>query len=395
MTTKRKIAVVMDLEWPYKRHYEIFAGIREFATEHGDWQFHIGNFPQSEMSCGTRFDGIVGRISPNCLAAARKKRVPLVNVWIDSPVASVVPGVHPDFRAAGRMAADHLIVRGLQRLAHFGFKGSTASKLHYEGMREVAREHGFTCIRHVVAASFADKERSWENFVEYVGKAQAGWVAPMGVCFAADELAHAVSAICIDSGWNIPGSLAVIGTNNETLICNAAKPSLSSIDMADRRCGYEAARLLHRLMEGSKAPKEILCVPPKELVLRRSSDAYAVSDPAMVTALGYMAKHVDQKISVWDVANAAGIGRQSLERRFRLQLNRTVNDELIRLRISKMKRLLVETEQNIGELSAKVGFGTTANMHVMFKRQTGMTPIAYRNKHSQRPMPNRDGPERS
>lgn len=380
----------MELDWPYKRHYEIFAGIREYASEHGDWQLHLGNFPQFEMSNGTRFDGIVGRISSNCLAAAREKHVPLVNVWIDSPVASAVTGVHADFQAAGRLAAEHLIMRGLQRIAHFGFKGSTASKLYHKGMQEVAREHGIRCKRYIVAASFAEKERSWEHFVEYVGKAQANWQAPMGVCFAADELAHAVSTICIDHGWSIPDRLTVIGTNNEILICNAAKPSLSSIDMADRRCGYEAARMLHQLMEGGKAPKQILHIPPKELVLRRSSDAYAVNDAAMVTALGFMAQNLDRKISVTDIAKAAGIGRQSLERRFRLQLNRTVNDEMIRLRISKLKRLLVETEKTIGELSVKVGFGTTANMHVMFRRQTGMTPAAYRKKHSQHALPSRD-----
>jgi LacI family transcriptional regulator len=123
-------------------------------------------------------------------------------------------------------------------------------------------------------------------------------------------------------------------------------------------------------------------IPPKELVLRRSSDAYAVEDQALARALAFMAKNCHSRISVSDIATAAGIGRQTLEHRFRKQLKRTVNDELIHLRVSKMKRLLVESEQTIGEISDQVGFGTTANMHVMFKRLTGMTPITYREKYN-------------
>ncbi len=174
----------------------------------------------------------------------------------------------------------------------------------------------------------------------------------------------------------------MVGTNNETLICNAGDPSLSSIEMADRRCGYEAARLLDRLMRNPDLPHKIHYLPPQGMVLRRSSDAYAVDDQAVVKALSYMAEHSNRKISVSDIAKSVGIGRQALEQRFRKLLHRTINEELIRIRISNMKRLLVEADKTIGEISDQVGFGTTANMHVMFKRLTGLTPIAYREKHN-------------
>jgi AraC-like DNA-binding protein len=94
------------------------------------------------------------------------------------------------------------------------------------------------------------------------------------------------------------------------------------------------------------------------------------------------------------IAQFVGIGRQTLERGFREHLGRTVNEELIRLKISKLKRLLVESEESVKELSHKVGFGTTANMFPMFKRNTGMTPKEYREKHgsSQRTYDQGTGP---
>lgn len=379
----------MELGWPYKRHYEIFAGIREYADEHGRWEFELGDFPQYEMQNGKKYDGIIGRITEEILTAGRKAKIPVVNIMVDTPVLNKVPSVNFDFKTAGRLAAEHLINRGLKRLVSFGFKGSYASKLHYEGMKELAQEHGYPCKRYVVPPNFSDQERVWKQFYEYTNKVIASWQAPIGVAFSSDELAFSVVTICKARGWSIPDQMAVIAMNNEVMICNASNPTLSSIDMSDKRCGYEAAQLLDRLMKGEKINNDFIqLVPPKELILRRSSDAYAVEDMALSRALAFMAENTHRKISVTDIANAAGLGRQTLEHRFRKQLNRTVNDELIRLRISKMKRLLVETEQTIGEISDQVGFGTTANMHVMFKRFTKMTPLAYRENHN--PKLNRD-----
>jgi hypothetical protein len=60
---KRHIAVVMELNWPYKRHYGVFAGIQEYARSHADWTFDLGNYPELQLTEGGRFDGIIGRVT--------------------------------------------------------------------------------------------------------------------------------------------------------------------------------------------------------------------------------------------------------------------------------------------------------------------------------------------
>jgi LacI family transcriptional regulator len=136
-----------------------------------------------------------------------------------------------------------------------------------------------------------------------------------------------------------------------------------------------------RLLNGEKLTSKTRFVQPSELVVRRSSDVFAVTDAHVTRALRVMADHVGDSLSVTDVAKAAGIGRQSLERRFRQHLGRTINEEMIRLKISKLKRLLLEGDQSIKELSSEAGFGTTVSMHTMFKRHTGMTPHEFRKEH--------------
>ena len=116
-----------------------------------------------------------------------------------------------------------------------------------------------------------------------------------------------------------------------------------------------------------------------------STDFHAVSDPRVARDFSIMTRNSSDILSVPDIARHVGVGRLTLKRHFRDQLGRTVNEELIRLRVSKLKRRLVESDGSVKELCARVGFGTPANMFPMFKRPTGVTPRTYRQKHGSSP----------
>ena len=374
----------MELTSPYKRHYGIFAGIQQYAAEHADWSFDLGNYPEILLAQGKRFDGVIGRISKDRFVAANQAAIPAVNVMIDSPVFSQVSGVYIDFQAAGRIAAEHLIARGLRELAQFGFTGSQASKQHLQGMREVAGKHGYPCRSYTISPHYDGRSDRWTKFTESVERIQSDWEAPLGVGFISDGLCRSVASACLTLGWVIPEQLALVGSGNHELICNAIEPTLSSIDMGDEQCGYEAAGLLDEFMQGVTQRPQIHYTPPKELVVRSSSDVFAVSDIKVAQSLRYMADHAGEPLSVSSIAATVGVGRQSLERRFRRHVGRSINEELIRLRVETLKRLLVEGDDPVKTLSAEAGFRTTVSMHTMFKRLTGITPGAYRERHDTR-----------
>lgn len=199
----------------------------------------------------------------------------------------------------------------------------------------------------------------------------------------ADELSRAITSIAINAGWIIPEQLAIVGSNNNPLVCNSIEPTLSSIDVGQHQCGYEAAKQLSKIMQEKQVAKETF-TPLKGLIVRRTSDVFAVSDSKIEQALRYMADHSNESLSVPIIASATGIGRQSLERRFKKHVGHTVNDELIRLRVAALTRLLVENDKPINMLSEEVGFGTAASMYIMFKRETKMTPKEYRQLHNLR-----------
>ena len=355
------------------------------AENAAGWKLEVVNYPEVEFAKGRKFDGIIGRISEDCHAAARKSGVPVVNVQLDSPVAVEMAGVYVDFRSAGRVAAEHLIARGMRSLAHFGYTGLDSTKHHYEGVREVAQKHGVPCTIHRVSILHDADREHWERFSQQVMKAQAAWKGPLGVAMVSDELCRAVSSVCLSAGWVVPDQMAMVGSGNDQLICASIDPTLSSVDMGYHQCGYDAAQLLDRLMRGEDPPDAIQHSPPRELVVRKSSDVFAVSDPQVARALRHMADNAGTPLSVPEIAQSAGLGRHSLERRFRKHVGRTINEELIRLRVSKLKRLLLVSEEPVKTLSDQAGFGTTVSMHTMFKRHTGMTPKEYRLKFSPRP----------
>ena len=205
----------------------------------------------------------------------------------------------------------------------------------------------------------------------------------MGMDSMADELSRAITSIAINAGWITPEQLAIVGSNNNLLVCNSIEPTLSSIDVGQHQCGYEAAKQLSKIMQEKQVAKETF-TPLKGLIVRRTSDVFAVSDSKVEQALRYMADHSNESLSVPIIASATGIGRQSLERRFKKHVGHTVNDELIRLRVAALTRLLVENDKPINMLSEEVGFGTAASMYIMFKRETKMTPKEYRQLHNLR-----------
>ena len=371
----------MELQWPFRRHYETFAGIQKYAKEFTNWQLIIGEHPELEVEAGVHFDGIIGRPSEACYELAKEKKIPLVNVNLSSALASKIPSICSNMRVAGRMAAEHLIARGIRRLVHFGFSDDLSSDQHFEGMCEVAHEQGYPCSSHHVGHWYSDNAKHWGSFVSMVDQAQKHWEAPIGIATPSDTLCRRIAGICESKNWIIPEQLALVGASNDLLICNGIEPSLSSIDLSCIEVGYRAADLLGRLLNGEKIHAKTRYVNPSELVVRRSSDVFAVTDAHVTRALRVMADHVGSSLSVPDISKAAGIGRQSLERRFRQHLGRTINEEMIRLKISKLKRLLVESDHSIKELSNEAGFGTTVSMHTMFKRHTGMTPQEFRKEH--------------
>jgi LacI family transcriptional regulator len=210
----------------------------------------------------------------------------------------------------------------------------------------------------------------------------AGWIAglprPCGVLCPSDEVAHYALTAARAARRRVPEDLAVLGVDNDEVLCELSSPALASIDQGAEKIGYAAAELLDRLMRGEAVPESPVVVPPTRVVSRRSAELLAVDDPAVSGALAFIRERFGEPIQVQDVADHVAVSRSSLQRRFRERMDRTVHQELVRVRMERAKLLLLETDQTLPQIAAACGLNYGSHLSLLFRRVTGQSPSTFR-----------------
>jgi len=379
MASIRRVAVMINLSSPLNHHHQVFSGIERYARECGRWQVQINPFPQLALrpgNRGARIDGIVGRLTRPAADEALAAGVPMVNVKPNLRVPGV-PNVLLDPDESGRMAARHLLARGLRNFAYMGFTRDETSRRQLAALRGVLGEAGHACSARQVTYLYAQTESKWGRFQEELDHWISGWSPPIGVFAVHDMLCRHVATACLAHGLTVPFDVALVGSYNEQAVC-LPSPALSSIDFGFERIGYTAAELLDDLMDGSPAPTGPIRLPPAELIPRQSSDVVAVDDPTVVTALRYIMEHSHKPIGVADVAKNAGTTRRTLLRLFQKHLGRPIDYCISRLRHERVKRVLVESGEPLKIIAKESGFRDSTELCKVFRRLEGMTPGEYR-----------------
>jgi len=379
MASRRRVAVMINLQRPVVYHHQVVAGIERYARKSGRWQVLINPFPQLDLKAGRkapRVDGIIGRLTLEVVTLARKAGVPMVNVKLNARVRSV-PSVLHDPDESGRMAARHLQARGFRNFAYVGFARDEGSRRQLAAMRGVLSEAGFNCSAFWASQRYSTKVSNWLRFRQELDQWISGWSTPIGVFVSHDLLCRHVATACLNHGLEVPFDVAMVGSHNEPVVCRA-EPTLSSIDFGFERIGYHAAELLDQLMDGAPEPAEPIYLPPAELVPRQSTDVVSVDDPLVSKALRYIMEHSHKSIGVKDVASHVGTTRRTLLRSFQKHLGQTVDHFISRLRHERVRRVLVESDEPLKIIAQESGFRDATELCKTFRRIEGITPSEYR-----------------
>ncbi len=327
-----------------------------------------------------RGDGILTRTGTPAIArAVRRAGVPMVE--LRSPRLNPgVPWVGVDNRAMGKLVADHLIQRGFR---HFGAY-ELASEIFFEERRgnfiATLAEAGYTCASYQPKGR-PEKPAQWERHQEDLARWVEQLPKPVGIMACTDQLGFFLLDACARVGVRVPDEVAVVGVENEESLCTMAVPALSSVEFNLERIGYEAAATLERLMAGQRPLEDPLLIEPLGVVVRGSSDVVAVGDSAVAEAARFIREHACEGIAVGDVLKRVPISRSALERRMRAALGRTPNEEINRVRVETVKRLLVGTDLPLAAIAERTGFAGAQYLVDVFRRKTGQTPGAFRRRH--------------
>lgn len=381
MTAGRRIAIALEIDQPYPQHQEVFAGVQRYAHEQANWQClideHPGYLPGRRGKSYGRYDGVIARAPAPMQRRLKKLGIPFVNALYQS-ARDGTPGVYPDAKKLGAAAADHLLERGFRSLCYMG-----EIELHKHtaevgrAFKDHAEEAGAACeLLRVQNRSFLDTDFYLE--IEKTISDWGGRLHPPIALFAEEApIARMVIQRCQELGWDVPRDIAVLSQHDLKSVVNVA-PQISSIEIDNERAGYEAAKLLDRIMTGKSVPATPVMIPPKGVFGRESTDYFAIQDEMVAEALRYIAAHLHDPLHVEQVAYELSVSSRTLQSRFNDALGVGVSQEIRRLRLQRAKRLLADLSYTIAEVAAECGFGRPQLFSTVFRREVGITPSAYR-----------------
>lgn len=380
----RRIALMLDLQWPYKRHAEVYAGIQRFAEERG-WITVIDEFAHDTLrhrqGPPDRYDGIIGRANHALVRMAAARRIPVVNVWPSSPARHLLPGVFPDSTDVGRVVAEHLLARGFRSFATLTSRKNVDNELEVREFTRQVREAGFGCASAFVPQDPFRDLAHWKSTVRLLDRAMAGWTPPVGVYVGQEVYGRLVVQAAQRRGWRVPVDVAIVAGKNQETLCEHPRPSLTSVEIGYDRIGYTAAGLLEQLIDGHEKPVEPIRLAPHGLVVRESTDFYAVENAVVAAALAYIAANSHRPIGPDAVARAVGAETRTLQNYFRKSLKRPIANEIRRVRVERAKRELAQGDRALTAIARDVGFGTIQRLYEVFRRELGLSPGAYRKLH--------------
>ena len=391
------VAVILDAARAYDRL--IIGGIAQFVHEQherprrgGPWSLYVEEDPLQKLPNLARWpgQGIIANFDDRRVAQAlRGIGIPVVGVgggsgWYDP--ASGIPYIYTDNAAIGRMAAEHLLACSMPTLAFYGYpRGPTTgwSQERAAAFGAAAARAGRPC--HVFTGRHGDARR-WEELQAELTTWLARLPKPVGLMACNDLRARHVLEACGRLGLRVPHDVAVLGVDNDQLVCELTRPPLSSVDQAARRIGFEAAALLDRLMRGGatadrprrRGTAGDVVVPPVGVVARASTDTLATTDEVVVTVLQALRADPWHKPSVPAIAERAGLSRAALEQRFRSAVGRSIHEEHVRLRVQSLRKLVVESDLPLKTIATRAGFPSVQYMTTFLRRHSGLTPARLR-----------------
>jgi len=344
-------------------------GIARYAGQH-NWHLNVSILKDFQLPEHWQGEGIITSLnnSRQLEEFVLHAKVPTVDlsIWRED---IALPRVAADNPGIGRLGAEHFIGLGHRNCAWFGLASNPATRARYFAYRDTLAAAGIDCIR-----------------LDAVNPQDAGYITerlhklpkPCAIYTKSDYDSAWIANLCYDAGLRVPDDIAILGADDNPLICESQSVTLSSVRYDLSRIGYEGAAMIDQLMKGEALDEKLKLIPPDGITVRQSTDALAVTDELIRTVLRYLQNNLRLTLGTDAIAEKLGISRRSLELRFREQMHRSIREHLIHLRIESAKHQLKNTREPIETIAALTGFCNAPHFSRTFKQHVGRSPSQFR-----------------
>ena len=347
-------------------------------VSHPGWRFADDRWL---ARCTSKVDGAIvwnfGKISYKGWRARRTRIVGIINYDLEGKAPIFVT----DDRDKGRAAAEHLLALDLHKFAYIQRPGKL-SKLREAGFADTLVAAG----KPKPAILTVDDHEPTRHFGKQLVTLRKKSHGPIGLMAYNDSIGAFAADACHEAGLSIPSDIAIVGVDNDELICDTASPALSSVQAPFEQLGYQCARALDQLLESGESVPDVNILPGGCFVhVRGSTSRDLTSDPAVARALALINARFRDPIGVPDLCRHLTMPRRTLEYRFRQVLGHGPYEQILKMRIDHAKVLLMDTGKSIQKIAIECGFNSSLRMSQNFHRQTGLTPGQFRHRFQKMP----------
>jgi len=381
-----RIAVQVETNRAHGR--SMLEGIADYALNRSDWRLEAVEPGALVDSASLRqYDGFIVRVMDDRTAnALAKSRKPVIDTYgrVDT---SPIPFIRLDDDAIAKLADECFADHRYTRCAFCGFRGLRFSEARGRAFAKSVQARGGTCdIYDGGAARLRETAvRNERMDASRDDDALRRWIRglrkPVAVFCCNDLRAFQLLKACSAANVSVPNDAAVLGVDNDKVLCTFANPPLSSIDTNPFALGQTAAQMLDGLLATpKKLPPPTTLHQPCRVVERVSTEFYPMKTPWLSDALVYIRRHLGDGISAEDVIARLGYSHTTVGKAFRAEIGLSIQQEIIRQRRERACRLLKETSRTAADIAAECGYPSAQYFAHIFAEHFGITPDAWRKR---------------
>ena len=384
----KRIGILIERQRAYGR--SICLGVSRFAQENADWSLQMLEWADADNPQRLqKFDGFIVRILNERIAETfTNTRKPVVDVFHEQDWPGI-SSVDQHACLIGQLAARHFIEHKFWQFAFCGFNGRSYSDKRREAFCRCLKFNHFSCsvydsppsvltdfdntIIRQERLSFGADNRRLEKWIRTLPK-------PVAVFCSHDLRAYQLIEICHRCEIRVPEEVAVLGVDNDELVCNFITPTLSSIDLNGDMVGYTAASILSERLNSPNIPTRHVKVKPLRLITRQSTQTYPLDPPWLSDALVFIRSNVTQRLTAADVFAHVGRSHTLVSQTFKKKLGTSVQTEIQLSRLAEAKRLIYSSSMPLSEIAKRAGFGSVQYFCTSFTAAFGKPPSVFRSE---------------
>ncbi len=376
-----KILVLIDYSSEFSRR--LMRGLIKYSKANGPWIFYrlpsyyktlYGKEGIVEWAKEREADAIIALWDHEGTNRLQQLNIPVLlqNYKERSSFYSNITG---DYYGTGAMAAKFFIERKFQNFAFYGSKGVVWSRERAHGFRDKVEKAGGN---YYYFESENLRSEDWSKSHVMLDEWLLSLPKPVAMLACDDNFALQISEICKMKNIKIPKDVSLMGVDNDDLICNLSDPPISSIELDVEKGGYEAGRLIHQLIKKDKTEPFNIIINPTRIELRQSTEIYNVEDEYIDTVVKHLINNFDTEINIDALSEIVPLSRRNLEIKFKKEMDTSIYQFILTLRINHFANLLLTTDRSLFDLALESGFNDCKNISRVFKKFKGITPIEYR-----------------